>query len=335
MFTDLTRDQLNSYDVIVVAFSGGKDSLVCLLDLLDRGVDRSRIELWHHDVDGREGSSLMDWPVTRDYCRKVAAAFGVRIFFSWKVGGFEREMHRDGTATAPTAFETPDGLRYAGGKGKPGTRLMFPQVSADLSVRWCSSYLKIDVCTIAIRNQARFDHRRTLVVSGERAEESPARSKYSAFEADRADARDGRDRRHVDRWRSVHQWSEARGVGDDPAARRDASPGLPPGLGSRELRAVHLRQPRSVGQPARGEAGPVRTGLGSREALRQDDPAQALGRATGGRRQALRGDHRRALGAGERGDLRRAGGGRPDGLAAAGRRVRRLLRPDVIGGRLL
>jgi hypothetical protein len=26
-----------------------------------------------------------------------------------------------------------------------GTRLKFPQVSADLNVRWCSAYLKIDV----------------------------------------------------------------------------------------------------------------------------------------------------------------------------------------------
>lgn len=38
------------YDAILVAFSGGKDSLACLLHLLDLGVDRSKIELWHHDV---------------------------------------------------------------------------------------------------------------------------------------------------------------------------------------------------------------------------------------------------------------------------------------------
>jgi hypothetical protein len=66
-----------------------------VLHLLDLGVPRERIELWHHDVDGREGSRLMDWPVTRDYCRAFAAAFGLPIFFSWKVGGFEREMCRD------------------------------------------------------------------------------------------------------------------------------------------------------------------------------------------------------------------------------------------------
>ena len=50
-----TTPDLTSYSAIVVAFSGGKDSLACLLALLDLGVDRNTIELWHHDVDGREG----------------------------------------------------------------------------------------------------------------------------------------------------------------------------------------------------------------------------------------------------------------------------------------
>ncbi len=80
-------DQLASYDTIIIYFSGGKDSLACLLFLLWLGVDPSKIELWHHEIDGREGSHLMDWLITPDYCRKVAAAFGVPIFFSWKVGG--------------------------------------------------------------------------------------------------------------------------------------------------------------------------------------------------------------------------------------------------------
>lgn len=201
---------LSAYDHFIVAFSGGKDSLACLLHLIEQGVPREKIELWHHDVDGREGSTLMDWPCTRDYCRKIATAFGVPIFFSWKVGGFEREMARDGSPTAPIAFETPDGLRYAGGKGPIGTRRLFPQVSPDLSVRWCSAYLKIDVGASALRNQERFDRKRTLFVTGERAEESTARSKYKTFEPHRADLRAGRTPRHVDQWRPVHAWLEAR-----------------------------------------------------------------------------------------------------------------------------
>lgn len=201
---------LDSYQTIIVAFSGGKDSLACLLHLLDLGVPRDKIELWHHDVDGREGSTLMDWPCTRDYCRKLAQAFGVPIYFSWKVGGIEREMLRDGVPTAPTKFETPEGLRCAGGSGPIGTRLKYPQVSADLKVRWCSPYVKIDVGSTAIRQQMRFSGHgtRTLVISGERAEESSSRARYKRFESDRTDLRNGRIPRHVDRWRPVHGWSE-------------------------------------------------------------------------------------------------------------------------------
>jgi 3'-phosphoadenosine 5'-phosphosulfate sulfotransferase (PAPS reductase)/FAD synthetase len=224
----LTAAQLAAYDTIIVAFSGGKDSLACLLHLLDLGVDKSKIELWHHDVDGQEGSTLMDWRCTRDYCRAVAKAFDLPMYLSWKMGGFEREMGRDGTATAPVRFEQPDGtIGESGGAGPAGTRQKFPQVSPDLSVRWCSAYLKIDVCAAAIRNQARFDGKRTLVVTGERAEESASRAKYKILEPHRADRRDGRKGRHVDQYRPVHAWTEQQvwdiiaryGVNPHPAYR--------------------------------------------------------------------------------------------------------------------
>ena len=205
---------LNSYDHIIVAFSGGKDSTACVLHILDQGVDPDKIELWHHLIDGREGSQLMDWPVTESYCRAFAKAFGLKIFFSWKEGGFEGEMLRDNRKTAPNRWEYENdnviecGLG-GGVRGKNGTRMQFPQVSADLSVRWCSAYLKIDVCTMAIRNQARFNNKRTLVVTGERAEESAARASYKTFQPDKSDLRNGRKvQRHVDHWRPVHAWSE-------------------------------------------------------------------------------------------------------------------------------
>lgn len=195
------------YERTVIAFSGGKDSTACLIWAIEN--DCPNIELWHHDVDGREGSNLMDWPVTTDYCKHIAETFNVPIYFSWLSGGFEREMLRDNQKKACTYFETPDGLSQAGGtRGKDSTRLQFPQVSGDLKIRWCSAYLKIDVCDIAIRNQARFNHSKTLLISGERAQESPQRAKYKEFELDRSDNRSGRNARHVDRLRPIHKWTE-------------------------------------------------------------------------------------------------------------------------------
>ncbi len=202
--------ELDSDQTIVVAFSGGKDSLACIAYLLDLGVPKEKIELWHHDVDGREGSTLMDLPITRAYCKAVAKTLEITIYFSWKMGGFEGEMLRENSLTAPTKFETPDGeiVQVGGTRGKRNTRLMFPQITANLSRRYCSPYVKIDVCATAIRNQKRFNNSRTLVVTGERAEESAARANYKTFEPDRSDNRDGRNQRHVDRYRPVHQWKE-------------------------------------------------------------------------------------------------------------------------------
>ena len=108
----------------------------------------------------------MDWPNTTSYCRAVTRALGVPLYLSWKEGGFRREMMRDGTPTAPICFETPEGtLGKVGGNGPPGTRLRFPQVTADLKQRYCSSYLKIDVMAALIRNQDRFLNSRTLLTS--------------------------------------------------------------------------------------------------------------------------------------------------------------------------
>ena len=208
----MSRIDILSYDHYLVMFSGGKDSVASYLSLREAGVDNDRIELWHHDIDGREGSHLMDWPCTRAYCEAFAAAFAVPISFSWREGGFEREMLRNQTDTAPVIFEQPGGTRgRAGGdSGHLGTRRRFPQVSGNLQMRWCSSSLKIDVATAAIRNQDRFLRQRTLVITGERAEESAARAKYCDFEPDRTDKRESAKlARHVDHHRPIHQWGEA------------------------------------------------------------------------------------------------------------------------------
>ena len=201
---------LHAYDRYIIYFSAGKDSTALVLFLIDQGVDKSKIELHHHDIDGREGSTLMDWPITRGYTIAFAAAFGLPVYFSWKQGGFEKEMLRDNELTASTIFEDQNHnlITIGGTRGNKNTRRQFPQVSPDLSVRWCSAYLKIDIGAAAIRNQDRFNNSRTLTLSGERGEESSARSKYKVLEPDRSDNRDGKNKRYVDRLRPIKDWTE-------------------------------------------------------------------------------------------------------------------------------
>lgn len=153
---------LHSYDRYIVSFSGGKDSTACFLYLLDNGIPLEKIELWHQDVDGRN-DTYFDWEITPDYCRRFAEAFAVKIYYQWKEGGFRRELMRENTLTAPNCFECPDGTigKVGGKRGKRTTRRKFPQCSPDLKVRWCSGYLKIDVCSAAIINQSRFRGIRT------------------------------------------------------------------------------------------------------------------------------------------------------------------------------
>ncbi len=201
-------EDLHSYDRIIVAFSAGKDSLACFLTLLERGVDPEKIELHHHLVDGREGV-FMDWPVTEAYSEAVARTFGVRHSCSWKVGGFRREMFREDAPTAPIMVPDADSNVCHGGDGPLGTRQKFPQLASTLQTRWCSAYLKVDVFARWLNNDPRFLESRTLVITGERAEESANRARYQTFFPHPCDRRDSpKLQRHIDHWRPVHSWSE-------------------------------------------------------------------------------------------------------------------------------
>lgn len=199
---------LDQYRKVVVSFSGGKDSLACVLHLLDLGVSRDRIELWHQCVDGEPGTpTFMDWPCTEGYTRAAATALGLTLRLQWKHGGFLGEMLREDRLTAPSSFERSDGevVTVGGTRGKLATRRRFPQVSADLSVRWCSAYLKIDVAAKAVSNDPAFDVGPTLFVTGERRDESAARSQYHQSEPHRTHNRT----RHVDHWRPIIDWDES------------------------------------------------------------------------------------------------------------------------------
>ena len=205
--TTTIRD-LDWYDYFLVSFSGGKDSIALALSLLKKGVAKERIVLMHQHVDGEPGMDrpFMDWPCTEGYCRAFAKATGIRLLFQWRHGGFHREMLKQNARIAPVSFEyLGGGIGTAGGvRGKVSTRRLFPQVTADLSKRWCSPALKIDVASIAINNEPAFKGKRLLFLSGERRQESAARSRYAEMEQHRTHTKS----RHVDHWRMVIDWNE-------------------------------------------------------------------------------------------------------------------------------
>ena len=203
---------LDTYDNIIVCLSAGKDSIACMLHLIDEGVDLAKVELWHHDVDGG-GPVFMDWPQVPQYTRSLAHYFDVPVYFSWLEGGFEGEMLKQDAYGKPHKVETPTGLltlERDTKRAQPGTRMRFPQMAADLKTRWCSGALKVDPGRRALTNQDRFDGKRVLFITGERRQESPMRSRYMQLEPHACDRRKGRKARHVDAWRPVLNWGEDR-----------------------------------------------------------------------------------------------------------------------------
>lgn len=198
---------LNEYDHIIVSLSGGKDSVACLLYVLEIGAPREKVECFHQAVDGRPGIDprFFDWPCTESYCRLLTQALGVPLKFQWRVGGYEAEINKVDRPTAPINFQLPDGtIGEAGGTGDPNTRLMFPAAVADLRTRWCSAILKIDVATAAINNDPRFKKAKILEITGERRQESNNRARYATVERHKSTTKS----RRVDQWRAILDWPE-------------------------------------------------------------------------------------------------------------------------------
>ena len=169
---------------ILVAFSGGKDSIAMVLHLLELGIDKARIELHHHDVDG-SSYKIFDWICTEQYCIDFAKYLDIPIFFSYREGGIIREAMRENQPRGNVYYQSEvDGdfhLREAD-QTKLNTRRKFPAVSADLSVRWCSSTVKIDVLKSVLAANPAFKTGNFLVLTGERRAESVARSRYEMFD---------------------------------------------------------------------------------------------------------------------------------------------------------
>ena len=83
---------LEEYDLIVVLISGGKDSIATYFKLRELGVPKSKIEFWHHDIDGGNPERHMDWRCTQSYMKALADAEGIPLRLSWRKGGFFGEL---------------------------------------------------------------------------------------------------------------------------------------------------------------------------------------------------------------------------------------------------
>lgn len=165
---------LEEYDMIAVLLSGGKDSIACYYKLIELGVPKEKIELWHHDIDGGHPSRRMDWRCTQNYVKAFAEAEEVPLRLSWRVNGFFGELYRIG-ASEPVEWMEPDTGEIC--RCKPsrkymecqelkesateeleeklkeyGYRMKFPAKTGDLSRRWCSAYLKIMVADSVMSN---------------------------------------------------------------------------------------------------------------------------------------------------------------------------------------
>ncbi len=195
---------------ILIAFSGGKDSVALVLYMLELGIAKERIELHHHEVDGR-GVDLFDWACTPSYCQAFADAFELPLIFSWRQGGILREMNRENEGLqdvyyeengAMDIFNEQGNLVHLPSKKGSSTRKKFPAVAADLRTRWCSSIAKIDVLSRLVNN--RFKSGNLLILTGERREESKVRSKYKSHEKYRSWTK----KRNAWQWRAVIDFTE-------------------------------------------------------------------------------------------------------------------------------
>lgn len=202
----LIRD-FSYYDQIIVSYSGGKDSTACALLMKEYGIPVEKVWLWHQCVDGRGDTSVkfFDWPSTEGYVTKFSELVGMKLDFQWRHYGFYGELTRQDSLSNDVSF-TRNGetthLPTVGGKAS--TRLKWPAKTASLNTRWCSAYLKIDVAARALSNHPDLKGKRVLFITGERREESTARSKYKEAELHRCNSKS----RLVHHWRPVIDWKE-------------------------------------------------------------------------------------------------------------------------------
>jgi 3'-phosphoadenosine 5'-phosphosulfate sulfotransferase (PAPS reductase)/FAD synthetase len=188
---------LNSYDIILVNSSAGKDSqamLDYLVELADaQAVSRDRIVVVHCDL-GR-----VEWQGTVELAAEQAEHYGLRF-----------EIVRRDLGDLLTQVEQ----RHQANVGKGKSQAPWPSSTA----RWCTSDQKTSQ-VLKLITKLTADFRpfpnspstilarpvRILNCLGIRAQESAARAKKASFEVDK---KASNSKRHVDRWLPIFTWSE-------------------------------------------------------------------------------------------------------------------------------
>ena len=197
---------------IPVAFSGGKDSIAMVLHLLELGVPKSQMELWHHDVDGH-GEELFDWHVTPEYCQAFADAIGIKLLFSYRAGGIVKRLLRNNEPRGDVYYQTPDYQWHMtpSDHSALNTGGRWPSKGNDMNARWCSSEVKIDVASQILSNDPRLQGTREkpmeiLLCTGERHLESDKRATYAELQVYKKGSFTAN--RKVLSWRPIIEYSE-------------------------------------------------------------------------------------------------------------------------------
>lgn len=173
---------LESYDIIEVSTSAGKDSLAMLWYVAilahERGV-LDRVVAIHADM------GVCDWPGTAELAQEQAEHIGVRFMVvSRPQGDLLEHIEKLGKWPSPTQrFCTSDHKR---GQLLVGMTQLANEVRDSLP------------------EGARKRPIRILNCVGLRAEESPGRGKLSAF---KPGARGSSDRKVIDMWLPIHKWT--------------------------------------------------------------------------------------------------------------------------------
>jgi 3'-phosphoadenosine 5'-phosphosulfate sulfotransferase (PAPS reductase)/FAD synthetase len=162
------------YDQIHCNFSGGKDSLACVLLLLyGYKVPKEKLVLVHMRVDGSyENEVFFDWEQTDEYLNYCSEKLDIPLVTIFADMGLKERIEV---------------------RGKwPSSKQQY-----------CTSYQKRDVYNKWVRN---LGPGRFLCVTGERAQESPRRANKPTFEIHKTTA--PTLNRYVDWYRPVHHLLE-------------------------------------------------------------------------------------------------------------------------------